>query len=363
LAALAAQEWPAVRDSQDLQRLESFARHFAGTFHAEEARMLGAKIESEMRQREAAKVQRAEERKFRAQGRIPVLVGDIERSQIQWLLPGAGETFCDIDGGPEMVVVPPGDFRMGSPEAEPERREYESPEHRVRIAQPFAAGRHAVTRGQFAAFAVAMGLKADGAFKWIDKWTMGEFRYDPKASWRDPGFPQDDSHPVTCVSWDEASAYASWLAAATGKPYRLLTEAEWEFAARAGTETPFSWGSSITPAQANYDGNFVYGTDGIKGAFRKATVPVGSFAPNPWGLYNVHGNVWEWCEDVWHRGYTRAPRDGSAWLHGGDNGRRVVRGGSWFIVPRNLRSAQRFRIIAGFRYFDLGFRLARSVAG
>jgi formylglycine-generating enzyme required for sulfatase activity len=261
-----------------------------------------------------------------------------------------------------MVVVPSGNFMMGSPETEPERHENENPEHRIRIPRPFAVGRHAVTRGQFAEFAISTGLQA-GAFKWIDKWTMGEFRYDPKVSWRDPGFLQDDSHPVTCVSWDEANAYASWLAAATGKPYRLLTEAEWEYAARAGTETPFWWGSSITPEQANYDGNFVYGADGIKGAFRKATVPVGSFAANPWGLYDVHGNVWEWCEDVWHGSYVRAPRDGSAWLHRGDNGRRVVRGGSWFIVPRNLRSAQRFRINSGFRYFDLGFRLARAVTG
>jgi formylglycine-generating enzyme required for sulfatase activity len=310
---------------------------------------------------EAAHARRAEERKFRAEGRIPVLVGDIERSQIQWLLPGAGEPFRDIGGGPEMVVVPAGTFMMGSPNAEPERHRYEIPEHKVRIARPFAVGRHAVTRGQFAAFALAMGLKTDGAFKWMNK--LGEFERYQGISWRDPGFPQDDSHPVTCVTWDEASAYASWLAAATGKPYRLLTEAEWEYAARAGADTPFWWGSSITTAQANYDGNFVYGPDGTAGAFREATVPVDSFAANPWGLYNVHGNVWEWCEDAWHRGYIGAPRDGSAWLRGGDNGRRVVRGGSWFIFPRFVRSAQRFRIIAGFRYFDLGFRLARPVAG
>jgi formylglycine-generating enzyme required for sulfatase activity len=361
LMALAAREWPAVRDSADPQRLESFERHFAGTFYAEEARARREEIAAEVRQRDAARKQKAEERRLRAEGRIPVLVGDRDHNKTQWLLPGAGEPFCDLDGGPEMVVVPAGSFMMGSPETEPDHRDNESPQHRVRIARAFAVGRDAVTRGQFTDFVNATGHQSSGAFKWIDKSTRGDFKYDPKASWREPGFPQDDSHPVACVDWDDASAYVSWLAAATGKPYRLLAEAEWEYAARAGTTTTFWWGSSITPEQANYDGNFVYGPHGVTGEFRNGTVPVGSFAANPWGLYNVHGNVWEWCEDVWHGDYVDAPKDGSAWLQGGDSGRRVARGGSWYIVPRNLRAAQRLRLNSGFRFFDLGFRLARTL--
>jgi len=150
---------------------------------------------------------------------------------------------------------------------------------------------------------------------------------------------------------------------------RTIPLAEWEYAARAGTVTPFWWGSSITPAQANYDGDYVYEGGGSKGEYRQGTVPVGSFEPNPWGLYNMHGNVWEWCEDTWHDNYKGAPTDGSAWLPKKTNrGRksnqsssRVVRGGAWYGDPRALRSAQRFRITAVDRSYVIGFRLARTL--
>ena len=233
------------------------------------------------------------------------------------------EQFRDTPFSPEMIVIPAGSFMMGSPEKEPERFENEGPGHRVTIARRFAAGRDAVTRGEFAAFVEATGHTAEGAYKWTGR----EWKFDPKASWRDPGFPQDDDHPVVCVDWDDAMAYVEWLARITGKPYRLLTEAEWEYAARAGTTKPFWWGSAIAPDRANYDGSYVYKGGGSKGEHREGTVPVGSFAANPWGLYNVHGNVWEWCEDVWHDSYEGAPADGSAWTTG-DSNRRVVRGGS-----------------------------------
>jgi formylglycine-generating enzyme required for sulfatase activity len=260
-------------------------------------------MQADARLHDAEAKRQAEEREFRAAGRIPVLVGDRDQNQTKWILPSAGEVFCDLDGGPEMVVAPAGSFMMGSAETEPGRFPNESPLHKVTIAQPFAVGRHAVTRGQFAAFVSATGHKAEGAY-W---WTGSEWKDDPKASWRDPGFQQNDSHPVTCVNWNDAKAYVSWLAAATGKPYRLDSEAEWEYAARAGTTTPFWWGQSITPEQANYDGNYVYEGGGSKGKDRQSTVPVGDFAANPWGLYNVHGNVCEWCEDVWHNNYDGAP--------------------------------------------------------
>jgi formylglycine-generating enzyme required for sulfatase activity len=356
LIAIAAREWPAVRDSADVMRLARFERHFAGTYYAEEARVIREAIEADRRE---AKRQ-AEEEQFRAAGRIPVQVGDRNHNKTQWLLPGAGEPFCDLAGGAEMVVVPAGSFEMGSPATEPERDENEGPLHNVAISRPFAVGRHAVTRGQFAAFVDATGHKAEGAYMW----TEHQWKHDPKASWRDPGFRQDDSHPVVCVNWDDAKAYISWLAAATGKPYRLLTEAERKYAARAGTTTPFWWGSSITPAQANYDGNYIYAGGGSNGEYRKGTVPAGSFAANPWGLHNVHGNTWEWCEDTWHDNYKGAPSDGSAWLpkrmtrglHS-----RVVRGGSWEDDPRYLRSAQRYKGTSGYRYFVLGFRLGRTL--
>jgi formylglycine-generating enzyme required for sulfatase activity len=163
------------------------------------------------------------------------------------------------------------------------------------------------------------------------------------------------------VNWDDARAYAVWLTQQTGQSYRLLTEAEREYAARAGTTTPFSWGTAITPAQANYDGTTVYAGGGSKGEYRRQTVPVDSFKANAWGIYNMHGNVWEWCEDVWHDTYNGAPNDGSPWLQGGDATYRVVRGGSWLISPRFLRSACRNSDSSVIRLISLGFRLARTL--
>ncbi len=284
---------------------------------------------------------------------IAVEVGDRERSETRWLTPGGGEPFCDIAGGPEMVVAPAGSFMMGSPDDEPVRYYDEEPRHRVTFAHPFAVGRDAVTRGQFAAFVREAGYRAS---KTGIKYSGGT----RDGSWRDPGITQNDSHPVVCVTWEDAKAYVAWLADRTGRPYRLLSEAEWEYAARAGTTTPFWWGPSITPARANYDGNYVYAGGGSKGEFRKGTVPVNSFDPNPWGLYNVHGNVWEWCEDAWHRDYTGAPTDGSAWtLNATMEGARMARGGSWNNDPQNLRAAFRYAYI--FSGSVVGFRLARTL--
>ena len=295
-----------------------------------------------------------------SEDRILVDAAIIENPNGKRFKPGAGknEWFKDHEHGPEMVVVPAGSSTMGSPENEPQRSSEESPQHKVTIAQPFAVGRHAVTRGQFAAFVNNTGYKTEGgAYVWKgDKWEL-----DPKGSWRNPGFAQDDSHPVAGVNWDDANAYAAWLSSKSGKTYRLLSETEREYVTRAGTTTPFWWGSSITPAQANYDGNYVYAGGGTKGEWRKATVPVGSFAANPWGLYNVHGNVWEWCEDVWHDDYDGAPTDGLAWLQGGDASRRVVRGGSWSGYPRVLRAANRVGFSTDVRFNSRGFRLARTL--
>jgi formylglycine-generating enzyme required for sulfatase activity len=158
---------------------------------------------------------------------------------------------------------------------------------------------------------------------------------------------------VINVSWNDITQqYLPWLSRKTGKAYRLLTEAEWEYAARAGTGTPFWWGASISPSQANYGGP--------KGEYRGQTVPVDNFAPNPWGLYNVHGNVWEWVQDNWHADYAGAPQDASIWA-GGDGSLRVLRGGSWGIIPGLLRSAGRFRYQPTNRDYLVGFRVARTL--
>jgi formylglycine-generating enzyme required for sulfatase activity len=270
--------------------------------------------------------------------------------------------FQDFEGGPEMVVVPAGSFMMGSPEDEPERESWrkgaESPQHRVTIQKPFAVGRFTVTRGQFAVFVSATGYKTQGG---AYVWTGSEYKLNPEKSWRDPGFAQDDSHPTVCVNWDDAKAYIGWLnGKAAGQPYRLLSEAEWEHACRAGTDTPFWWGSSITPEQANYNGNYVYAGGGTKGAYREKTMPVAGFQPNPWGLYQVHGNVWELCADCWNDNYKGAPEDGTAWTTGHCTF-HVLRGGSWYNDPRDLRAAYRSRSGTGIRFNDVGFRVARTL--
>jgi formylglycine-generating enzyme required for sulfatase activity len=250
------------------------------------------------------------------------------------------DVFKECDKCPEMVVVPAGTFTMGSPENEANRDPQEGPQHSVTISKPFAAGRFAVT---FDEWDVCV---ADG----------GCNGYEPN----DQGWGHGRL-PVINVSWDDAKAYVGWLSRKTGKPYRLLSEAEREYAARAGTATPFWWGASISTSQANYDGTFAYG-GGQKGEKRQRTVPVDSFQPNPWGLYQVHGNVWEWVEDCGHESYAGAPSDGSAWVSEDSSCRRVIRGGSWYLNPWYLRAAKRG---VGMSTRNgggaVGFRVARTL--
>jgi formylglycine-generating enzyme required for sulfatase activity len=164
---------------------------------------------------------------------------------------------------------------------------------------------------------------------------------------------------VVNVSWQDAQAYVSWISKQIGKPYRLPTEAEWEYAARAGTTTPFSFGETISTTQANYDGRYFYGR-GSKGEYRRQTVPVGSLPANPWGLYEMHGNVWEWVEDCW-QSYQGAPQDSRVWVEASCT-ERVLRGGSLNNRPKDLRSAIRIWAGPDFRNYDLGFRVARTLS-
>ena len=266
------------------------------------------------------------------------------------------DIFKDCPDCPEMVVVPAGSFVMGSPESEPERESSESPQHTVRIGKPFAVGRFAVTRAEFTAFVTDTGHKTEGGCH--ASTTVGWKRHKGR-SWRSPGLAQDDGHPVVCVNWDDAQTFVAWLSKKTGKPYRLLSEAEREYVARAGTTTAFWWGSTISASEANYDGSPAYGS-GSEGGSRQTTAPARSFRANPWGLYNMHGNVWEWVEDCWHDSYQDGPTDGSAWTTG-DCDHRVLRGGSWVDGPGLLRAASRFRYPPDYRDFDAGFRVARTL--
>ena len=250
-----------------------------------------------------------------------------------------GDEFRECKDCPPMLVVPPGSFTMGSPAGEPGRFADEGPQHVVRFARGFAVGKFAVTFAEWDACVAGGGC--DG--------------YRPA----DAGWGRA-SRPVINVSWNDAQAYVAWLSKRTGGTYRLLSEAEREYVARAGTSTPFWWGKSITPKQANYDGNTVYEGGGTEGEHRAQTVPVDSFAANPWGLFNVHGNVWEWTQDCWNDTYASAPSDGSA-LTTGDCSRRVLRGGSWGFNPGNLRAATRYRNFPAFRNSGGGLRVARTL--
>ena len=257
----------------------------------------------------------------------------------------------------EMVVIPAGKYRMGSPKNEKGRHDDEGPRHRVTISKSFAVGKHEVTRGQYAVFAGLTKHTSNGGC-WI--YVGGSWMESDTHSWQDPGFVQGEDDPVVCVSWEDVQAFVGWLSRETGQGYRLLTESEWEYAARAGTTGPFHFGSTLSTDQANYNGTYTYGK-GRKGVNRKRTVPVGSFPSNKFGLHDMHGNVWEWVEDCWHSDYRGAPTDGSAWTSGGDCNKRVLRGGSWNDTPRVLRAADRSWNGSGNRDFDSGFRVARTL--
>lgn len=250
----------------------------------------------------------------------------------------SGESFRDRPDGPEMIALPGGEFVMGSPEDEIGRDEDEGPQRVVRIA-PFAIGKYPITFDEWDA------CLADG----------GCGGYRPP----DQGWGRGD-RPAINVSWDDAQAYIAWINSnVPGAPYRLPSEAEWEYAARAGTTTPFWWGEGIDTDQANYDGTYTYAVGDPQGANLEKTLPVKSFAPNPFGLYQMHGNVWEWVQDCWNDSYVDAPRDGAPWMTG-DCAGAPLRGGTWYYGPEEARSAYRYTQLRDARFDVIGFRLARS---
>ena len=287
-------------------------------------------------------------------------------------------SFRDCSDCPEMIPIPPGSFVMGASRAEEAReglprsdRGRSVPTHRVAVPS-FAIGVYDVTRAEFAAFVRETGHRTASSC-----WTYGfnraakewVFRKRAGRDWRNPGFPQTDRDPVVCVSWNDASAYVAWLARKTGKSYRLPSEAEWEYVARAGSSGPRFWDDN---AQACRDANvsdltFVAALKLPRDPGRSFkcrdgyvyTAPVGSFEPNAFGLYDMLGNVGQWIADCWNKDYRGAPAHGRAWLRG-DCTRRISRGGSWEDYPNNVRAGYRDRDLAAFREADNGFRVARS---
>ena len=269
-----------------------------------------------------------------------------------------GTVLRDCAVCPEMIVVPAGSFEMGSPPHEEGRHNSEGPVRQVTISRPFAVGKFEVTRKEFEYFIQATGWET-GSSCWA--WLDDGFGARSDLGWESPGYRQSDRDPVVCVSWDDAQAYVSWLSAEAKKRYRLLSEAEWEYVARAKTTGPFHFGSTVSTDFANYDGNFTY-DHGPRGEYRGRTTPVGRFPSNDFGLHDLHGNVWEWVEDCWHGDYRGAPTDEAAWTAGVDCRDRVVRGGSWLNRPWNLRSAKRGGYKAELRSDFIGIRVARPLS-
>lgn len=240
--------------------------------------------------------------------------------------------FRDVDGPwcPELVALPSGKFLMGSRDTEKGHYAFESPQHEVTIERRYAIGRFPVTFEEYDHFCTRTGRQKPGDRGW------GRHR-----------------RPVINVSWQDARDYADWLTKETGQAYRLPSEAEWEYACRAGTTTPYAFGDEITPKDANY-----------KDSGNGRTTEVGAYPPNPWGLHDMHGNVWDWIDDVWHDSYAGAPTDGSVWIGGEGRepaSRRVNRGGSRSGTWRNLRSAFRYGVQPDYRSSYLGFRVARTL--
>jgi formylglycine-generating enzyme required for sulfatase activity len=334
----AAEAWDRAKDATNIAVLETFIARFKDTFYADLAR---ARIEDLKKHQVAVVVPpRAQEppsmKKAEPAAAITPVPAPTRCDVIQELVGGErrclkpGDSFKDCPECPEMVVVPAGAFIMGSPDNEDGRDENEGPQRKVTITKPFAVGKYEVTFAEWNACVTAGGCK-----------------HNPNRSL------SHDKTPVIFVSWDHITKeFLPWLSRKTGQTYRLLTEAEWEYAARAGTSTPFSTGQTITADQSNHDRSYTFGT-----FVRGMTVEIGSFNPNAFGLHDMHGNVWEWVEDCYRNSYAGAPTDGSANTSVGDCSLRVFRGGSWIEPPRYLRSAARGRgghadanSAGGFRY-------------
>jgi formylglycine-generating enzyme required for sulfatase activity len=236
------------------------------------------------------------------------------------------DSFQECKDCPAMAVLPAGSFAMGTSKSHDEDSNFESPQHEVVLAKQFAVGKYEVTFAEWDTCVACPGVSDSD-------WGRGE-------------------RPVINVIWDEAEQYVTWLSRLTGKPYRLLSEAEWEYAARAGTTTLYSFGDdmAVLGEYAWYNGN-----SDLK------THPVGEKKPNGFGLYDMHGNVWEWVQDCWHNSYEGAPTDGSAWTTGYDCGDRVLRGGSFGERDGNLASAERYWFPTNSRATNFGFRVARTL--
>jgi sulfatase modifying factor 1 len=286
--------------------------------------------------------------------------------------PAAKNAFKECAECPEMIVIAAGRFMMGAAPGEETRenlsdefRNRSEPQHEV-VIKTFGAGKFEVTRSQYRVFAEATGRSGQGCFGWMGT----QFELYPDRNWRNPGYGQEDNHPATCVSWEDASAYVKWLGQHTGQTYRLLTEAEWEYAARAGTTTIRFWGDDASMSCEYANGGDISTRARVPGSGTWAiancndryayTAPVGMYRANAFGLHDMLGNVEEWTQDCWNANFRGAPVDGRA-ATTGDCGLRVARGGSWHDAPVGLRAAYRVGSPTTIRVYSRGFRVARDL--
>ncbi len=247
---------------------------------------------------------------------------------------GVGEAFRDCPDCPEMVVVPAGSAMIGSAASDPDHATDEAPQHLVKLAKPLAVGRYPITRAEYVAYA----RDTSGADSDVNTW-----------------FAATDRDPAVMISWNDANDYAEWLSRRTGQHYRLATEAEWEYAARGGTQTRYWWGADIGTGNANC-GMCRSGWDG------RSTSPVGSFKANPFGLYDMLGDVYQWVADCYAWDYRRASDEASTPVDSADCRTRVLRGGSWMSNPDDLRAAARFQLDVAARQDVVGFRVVRTAS-
>lgn len=280
-------------------------------------------------------------------------------------IPTAGTVIQDCADCPELLAIPAGEFVMGSGPKDKMRELDEEPAHRVRVAASIAVGKYEITRGQYATFVKETGRESKPG---CHSTRGGFFHKNPKATWQNPGFEQKNEEPVVCVSWHDAQAYVAWLSKKSLKQYRLLNEAEWEYAARAGSTGRRHWADAEESATCRYasvaDASYKSVSPGAplfpcSDGFAYTT-PVGRFPANAFGLHDMLGNVWEWVEDCWNEGYAGAPDIAVPRVTGACN-ERVFRGGAWNSTPTTLRSAYRDRDSRDERHDNLGFRVARSL--
>ena len=384
--------WKSVKDSDDPADIQAYRDRYPGGTYEVLARNRLTRLETPRQERERppditfsinwddARYRWAKERNTKEAYREYLTeypsgrhAGEARR-RLKGLSVVVGRRFRDCAECPELVVVAAGSYEMGSPLWEEGRNDNEGPVHRVEIGEPFAVGVYEVTVGEFGRFVEETGHSAEECGIWGDTWKVV-----PGWSWRRPGFDQSERHPVVCVNWEDAQAFARWLSSKTGKGYRLLSESEWEYVARGGTQTPWYWGGSEVGQCQHGNGadealKRRFGETFTMSTFKEplascddghahGTSPGGTYKTNGIGLYDVIGNVWEWVEDCWHNGYKGAPSDGSAWITGGDCSWRGIRGGSWADgVPMAVRSASRdWGHPAGGRDFRVGFRVARRL--